>query len=336
MPARWLFGAVGIAAAVMAVVLFFAWYAAWLPQPERATRTQLLRWVVLRDLHDESPEVRAALIDRLIDEFRTLDDFGADATSGASALHERHRQRLVRNVALLEQEWFASGCRRFANEPERRGDIVAEAVTVAERWSAFGVALGGIAEKQVDVGEEIRKLVEAMPVEEREDAKRFVTAGVVEWLARQEIEAWPESRRIALASALAAELDRAPLEGSLVVGVTRAPPKRLLDNAQTLLAAWMLARARELTALSDEQQRDHVAACLERCRRWGVVGMLVDRTSSTGSRLAAMRALASIETVFGHWRSAARNDADVAAMERLIELVRSRLVADLLQSMLGG
>ncbi len=175
-----------------------------------------------------------------------------------------------------------------------------------------------------------------MPTGERDAAKRFVTAGVIEWLARQEIEAWPESRRIALASALAAELDRAPLEGSIVDGTTVAPPKRLLDNAQTLLAAWMLARARELSSLSDEQQRTHVAACLERCRSWGVVSLLVDRSPSSGSGLAAIRSLATIETVFGHWRSAARNETDAAAMERLIELVRSRLVADLLQSMLGG
>jgi len=96
----------------MTVVLFglasvslaasYQWIFPTLPPPESADRQGLFRWLVLRDLGQQSPGVRRTLRLRLEDEL----DLGIDLVGTTSGLGETRADKLHRNIRLLFGEWL--------------------------------------------------------------------------------------------------------------------------------------------------------------------------------------------------------------------------------------
>jgi len=83
---------------VAAAYLFYP----WLPHPADADRNDLLRWLVLRDLNAESPEIQTVLAQRLEEEFST----GLDWDATAERLTAPQRERVWDNVTVLLKPWF--------------------------------------------------------------------------------------------------------------------------------------------------------------------------------------------------------------------------------------
>lgn len=84
-----------------------------LPSPEDSDRDQLLRWLVTRDLGQESAAVRGALIERIEEEFRQ--EFDWNAVSGR--MEVEHRRQLAENVPVLLRTWLAEKGREFSKVP---------------------------------------------------------------------------------------------------------------------------------------------------------------------------------------------------------------------------
>ena len=87
---------------VLAVVVGSVWvYSSRLPSPENANRQELLRWLVTRDLGEESAHTREVLARRLDSEFVDV-DWG----SLNSQMSDEHRRQLWANLPLLMKPWL--------------------------------------------------------------------------------------------------------------------------------------------------------------------------------------------------------------------------------------
>jgi len=92
--------AVVLTVSVTAAVQF---YQQRLTDPASADREELLRWLVVRDLSEESAQLRRTLAARLEEEFGG-DRIDWNATAGQ--LDGTQRERLWQNVLLLLEPWF--------------------------------------------------------------------------------------------------------------------------------------------------------------------------------------------------------------------------------------
>lgn len=99
---------------VLAVVAGSVWvflaYGSQLPSPENANRQELLRWLVTRDLGEESAHTREVFARRLDSEF-----VGVDWGSLDSRMSDEHRRRLWANLPLLLQPWFMDKLEAYLN-----------------------------------------------------------------------------------------------------------------------------------------------------------------------------------------------------------------------------
>jgi hypothetical protein len=89
-----------------------------LPDPAVANHDELLRWLVTRNLAEESPETRLVLIRRLEQEYRGGVDW--DALNGQTT--EAQRKRLCSNIPLLLGPWLSDRASAYSRLPnaERR------------------------------------------------------------------------------------------------------------------------------------------------------------------------------------------------------------------------
>jgi hypothetical protein len=86
-----------------------------LPDPAVAGRDDLFRWVVTRDLAQETPETRVVLARRLEQEFST----GVDWSILESAT-EAQRRQLWKNLPPLFGAWLRDKAAAYAQLPERQ------------------------------------------------------------------------------------------------------------------------------------------------------------------------------------------------------------------------
>jgi hypothetical protein len=86
--------------ALLATVYWLA--AVRVPDPATADREGLMRWLVLRDLRSEPPEIRITLLQRLQEEA------GGDLDPAVigEQLDERYHDRLWTNVLVLIETWY--------------------------------------------------------------------------------------------------------------------------------------------------------------------------------------------------------------------------------------
>ncbi|MEA1951881.1 MAG: hypothetical protein U9N87_10880, partial [Planctomycetota bacterium] len=87
---------------LLTIVVGLAWvYNSRLPDPEHAGCDELVRWMVTRDLRQESAHTRKVLALRLESEFVDVDWQGLDGRMSVE-----HRRRLWANLPLLLKPWF--------------------------------------------------------------------------------------------------------------------------------------------------------------------------------------------------------------------------------------
>jgi hypothetical protein len=75
-----------------------------LPNPATADRQGLVRWLVLGNLHEETPAVRTALLHRFEEEAEQ----GFDPAGIAGELDPRYHDRLWANALVLIETWYSA------------------------------------------------------------------------------------------------------------------------------------------------------------------------------------------------------------------------------------
>ena len=106
---------------LLCIIAGSAWvYSSQLPDPEHANRDELLRWLVTRDMGQESVHTRAVLARRLDSEFVDVDWEGLGEKMSAE-----HRHQLWKNMPWLLEPWFMDKLDGYdkCNETQRQAYV---------------------------------------------------------------------------------------------------------------------------------------------------------------------------------------------------------------------
>jgi hypothetical protein len=88
-----------VAAAVGGTIPFFYGN---LPEPAKANRHELLRWLIVKDLAKETPATQLTLAERLEEEFGS----GVDWAEFQSKLNDAQRKQLFQNIPCVLRPWI--------------------------------------------------------------------------------------------------------------------------------------------------------------------------------------------------------------------------------------
>jgi hypothetical protein len=166
-----------------------------LPDPSVANRHDLLRWLVLRDLGKESPEIRQKIVTRLDVEFENIGDLGMSIEK----LDESRRQMLWHNVTVLLPPWLLGKVDEFSKLPASEKVAYLDSfLNRAEEWSKVAAACQkkdsstNDSSKTVKSGstsklvmDQIQQASDHAAPAERAKIGEFVSAVQTRWLWRQ-------------------------------------------------------------------------------------------------------------------------------------------------------
>ena len=108
-----------------------------LADPATADREGLLRWLVTRDLAQESPQIRQTLARRLDHEFGGDESFDWQAV--AKRLDETQIVTLSKNVPLVIEPWFVDRADEFARLPKaERTAFLDRVIEKVRLWATAG------------------------------------------------------------------------------------------------------------------------------------------------------------------------------------------------------
>ena len=172
-----------------------------LPDPAVATRQELFRWLVLRDLSAASTEIRQKILSRVDTEFQAAGDFDATIES----MEDSRRQMLWHNVTVLLEPWLLDKVEHYAQLPAaQKMDYIDRFLDRAELWNKIGTAclktgsdqgsprqgppeqwLAGGSSASKLVMEQIEQCSRRTAPEQRRQIGAFMTAVQARWLWRQ-------------------------------------------------------------------------------------------------------------------------------------------------------
>lgn len=162
-----------------------------LPDPATATRPELFRWLVLRDLDKESPEIRQKILSRVDTEFDDAGDIGTTIES----LEESRRQMLWHNVTVLLEPWLLGKVAEYAQLPAtQKIAYIDRFLDRAELWNKIGAAClkngaspgpkGGSSVSRL-IMEQIEQARNRAAPDEQRQIGAFMAAVQARWLWRQ-------------------------------------------------------------------------------------------------------------------------------------------------------
>jgi hypothetical protein len=175
--------------AIAAAVALRGWQ---LPDPDQASPEQLLRWLVTRDLGQESADIRGQLARRLEEAFPEKVDW----PSLKAQLDTTQRARLWKNVVLLLEPWFLEHMEGyFGRPPAERIAFLDGMLDRLATWRGVetlradepvapdsSLAPQGIVQVLLDRVEQWKKQAEPR---QRERITDFVAAVQTRWVQRQ-------------------------------------------------------------------------------------------------------------------------------------------------------
>jgi hypothetical protein len=166
-----------------------------LPDPAVATRQELFRWLVLRDMGKESPEIRQRILGRLDTEFDNVGDLRASI----EGLDDSRREMLWHNVIVLIEPWLLGQAEQYSQMPAaKKTDYIDHFLNRAEDWNKVASAcISQSSSKNSDKGErdgsqpsklvvdQFQQCIEHAAREQRQKLADFVSAVKFRWLQRQ-------------------------------------------------------------------------------------------------------------------------------------------------------
>lgn len=183
--------AVLVSAALLAAAALTAavWYYPRLPDPARANRRELIRWLVTRDLEHQPAATREVLALRLEEEFSGEIDWSATA----SELTDGQRQRLCENVVWLLEPWIREKSRQYAGLlPEQRGPYLDRLIDTLKQWQGLdelvpAPAAGDPASPGLMAAarQQLQAVREQAGEAEQQQAGEFVAALQTRWALRE-------------------------------------------------------------------------------------------------------------------------------------------------------
>lgn len=286
---RW--GTPLVLAGTLGLLLAAAW-ALYLPPPERASRPQLLRWLVQRDLQRQSDQVRTTLVDRCQDELEA----GLELPATTRPLPPALRHRLAHNCQILQRHWFLLRARQYAVLPatERLEFLdrqvralivwtaaqqqfaayaapVAGATLTAGSTSAAGDAPAGSSSQVLD---QLSEWVREADPQSRDELNRAISDGFICWLSQDDLNQYPRAFRQDLAERIARSLDTGASGQGLLSALDAPRRERLRNNCGLLMEAWLHNRLAEYELLAARDCQSYVDRQLDRLATWDLAQVI--------------------------------------------------------------
>jgi hypothetical protein len=272
-----------LALAAVSGVLAWRFWAYHLPDPQRADREGLLRWLVFRDLADEPWGRQLVMVDRLTDEMRAGVDFGGEARS----LSESRQERLRRNIEQLKFVWFQSRIDGYAKcRAEQRFPYLQEQLAVVLAWSDVDLqfpdaAITTDSDSQryaftMQFFADIERWTAAAAAERAARMRSAVQDGLLCWLATRSLADEPRGTRRELARRIVEELNAGLTLSRLDDGLSVEQRATLKSNGLLLLEAWLHVEAERFADLPAAHRTAYLDARLDDVADWELVDWFAD------------------------------------------------------------
>lgn len=321
---RWMWS--GAITASLLAMLFIGWNLLHLPHPEHSSSSQLMRWLVQRDLADQPEEIQLSIVNRIVEE-TDIDENSMLPEGDAPRLSPSQSDRLAKNTELLKRVWFFDRARRYESLSEdRQFSFLERQITVIERlllltarygeWFGWGVSPDDSWIDQIDTW-----FAHASPGEQPM-VSRVLRDGLICWLATRDLADKSMLMRRTLARRIASELENGSGLSRSLPWLDQPQQKRLFSNSELLFEAWIYWQLEEFVTLNAEDRERFVTTRVDQVRRWGILPLLGHSTSDGqwGELAGAMR----LSSLFEEWIQRA-NEPRKSQLEDLHEAVMDEI-----------
>jgi len=240
--------------------------------PRHASKAELGRWLVLTDLQTQSPRVRLALVDRLLEVMLGDDPFSPNEQVDLSPALS---SQLSANIELLQYDWFVSRVKRYAaTPPDRRMPFLERQVEVVAAWTMLDSSDAEPAAAAAEFFDDLTRWVREASPAEAPAMNSAIGDATVCWLATRDLEELSMPVRRELGVRIAEQLDAAPGISPLAEQFTTEQQQRFTTNSRLLMEAWLHAQAGRFAKLAAAEKQPFVDRQLDRIFQWGVLEQL--------------------------------------------------------------
>lgn len=309
-----------------------------LPHPRSANRDQLLRWLVLRDVANESEEIQIALIDRIEEELLA----GIEIDDGDQTVSRKYVDRLNANSIQLQSVWFHRRVIDYANcKPDQRIGFLQRQIQVVAQWSVLQGQIYKWWDKSdlnpseyqeksvVEFFDQIDAWMSAQTGERRAQMVKAVQDSVICWLAERDLTEQSVNVRRQLADRIAASLGQQ--DGLLASGpeLDDAQQQVLTRNAALLFEAWFHSQADKVAALEADRRPPYIDGVMDDVMQWGVLELLSPLSAGSAS---TTKGLLHLQTQIDGWIQRAEEETR-PRLQQLKTLVQQRVLIRQLKQM---
>jgi hypothetical protein len=261
------------AAALLAVAAVVAYGLLWprLPDPRVADREGLFRWLVLRDLSEESLETQQILAERLEGELQA----GLDCRSTTGRLDDAQRQRLWNNILVLLEPWFIGKVDTYYTLPgAERAAYLDQFIAAVSAWQGVdalrppqadppqpGPGNGGL------IGLLLTRIDQwkaGADGQQKDRIHKFVAATETRWLAVHDLSKESPQARQSLARRLDTQLQGNFDWQSAAGQLTDAQRQRLWENVLLLLEPWFMDKVDHYFTLAGSERVAYLDRLLDK------------------------------------------------------------------------
>jgi hypothetical protein len=162
-----------------------------LPYPAKANRQELFRWLIAKDLAQESSSTRLALAQRLESEFAS----GLDWNSVEAKIDDSQRTLLLKNIPCVLRPWILEKAAAYErlSEDRRRG-VLDRLLDTLEVWQGVEKLLPRPTSNAPETAkpssltaillQEMENLQKEVPVAQRKQVDRLWVAMQTRWILR--------------------------------------------------------------------------------------------------------------------------------------------------------
>lgn len=254
-----------------------------LPHPNEASHNQLMHWVVMRDLRNQSNEIQLALVNRFAAEAKEI--FSKN-TSDATQLSKQMSDRLLSNIEILKRAWFVSRidayCKIESNEVkeaylDKQIKLLDDFGTIAFE-NAKVLYPEKVHEDLTTISDELFADIDMWltetPPEKTDVTLQAVREATVFWLTTQDLSMQVPEARQELANRVIEELESGMDLKTTTSIVSNDRAAKLKQNAILLMEGWFRTLAMQYDKLEKKKRNSFVDGKIECVKKWKLLEFL--------------------------------------------------------------
>ncbi|MCG8584897.1 MAG: hypothetical protein MI757_09320 [Pirellulales bacterium] len=267
-----------LGATLLALAIGSSAIAVWamyrLPPAEHAQGRDLMRWLVTRDLREESEATRRSLVLQL----EVFLEESHDHERTAAEMNEQRRHTLEENVGVLLPVWLELGAERhLANEPANRQEFLDKQLSRVEQVGELSQLWRRAARKPTEANplfglvETVEQIVADAPEEKKAQLATYVRALKMRWFVTADLTELGTASLAELSRRVEAELREGLVLEEQGAKLDPARSRQLWRNVDLLAEVWFQRQVKRYTQLPSSQRNDHMQELVADISSWPIV-----------------------------------------------------------------